>query len=256
MIKTRVIPMLLWQDLSLVKGVNFKNRRKIADLMPSIKIYNGRDVDELIILDINASLENRSPDASSIIEFRNEISVPFTYGGGIKNLEHARKILFCGADKISLNTILYEDITVLKKISKLIGSQSIIASLDVKKIDNKYLCFSKCGTKLEKNEAIEWAKISEDNGCGEILLNSIDREGTMKGYDIELIELFSNKTNLPIIAAGGAGNYNHMLLAIKNGASAVAASSMFQFSEQTPTGARKYLYKNGVHVRDGFKFNN
>ncbi|MDA9876947.1 imidazole glycerol phosphate synthase cyclase subunit [Candidatus Pelagibacter sp.] len=254
MIKIRVIPTLLWQNSSLVKGINFKNRRIIADLLPSIKIYNLRDVDELIILDINATSEKRDPDKSSIIDFTNEMSVPFTYGGGIKSLNHARMILLSGADKISLNTILFEDIKILREISKLIGSQSVVCSVDVKKIDNEYFCFSNSGTKKQKKNFIEWLKIFEDNGCGEILLNSIDQEGTMTGYDFDLINIAKNKINLPIIVSGGAGNYEDMYKAIKHGASAVAASSMFQFSEQTPIGARKYLFKKGINVRDGFKF--
>jgi imidazole glycerol-phosphate synthase subunit HisF len=254
MIKTRVIPTLLWQNSSLVKGVNFKNRRIIADLLPSIKIYNLRDVDELIILDVDASNEKRDPDKLSIIDFTNEISVPFTYGGGIKDLNHARMILLSGADKISLNTILFHDLRILEEISKLIGSQSVVCSIDVKKIDNEYYCFSNSGTRMQKKKFIDWLKIVEDNGCGEILLNSIDKEGTMSGYDLELLSLATNTINLPVIASGGAGVYEDMYKAINCGASAVAASSMFQFSEQTPIGARKYLFKKNINVRDGFKF--
>ena len=186
MIKKRIIPTLLWSDNNLVKGVNFKNRRQVADMLTSIKIFNVRDVDEIIILDIDNTNLNKTPDLNSIIDFSKNISVPFTYGGGIKSFQDALDVLKSGADKVSLNSELYNDISILNKISKHTGSQSIVASVDFKKINEKFRCVSNSGQKIHEINPIDFASFV-DHGCGELLINAIDR-GTMSGYDLEMIE--------------------------------------------------------------------
>ena len=235
MIKTRIIPTLLWSNNNLVKGKNFKNRRQVTDILTGIKIFNSRDVDEIIILDIDATNLNQKPNLSLIKDFSKHISIPFTYGGGISNFNDALEILKNGADKISVNSILYRDLNIIEKIAKHIGSQSVVVSVDLKIINGKYKCVSNSGEKIHDIDPVQFIKSCEDKGCGELLLNSIDREGTMLGYDLEMLEKIEAKVSIPIIISGGAGNYNHMFDAIKRKASAVCASSIFSFTEQTPT---------------------
>ncbi len=254
MIKKRIIPTLLWSDNNLVKGVNFKDRRQVADMLTSIKIFNIRDVDEIIILDIDSTNLNKTPDLNSIIDFSKNISVPFTYGGGIKSFQDALDVLKSGADKVSLNSELYNDISILNKISKHTGSQSIVASVDFKKIDEKFRCVSNSGQKIHEINPIDFCKLCQDHGCGELLINAIDREGTMSGYDLEMIEKIRSNVSLPIIASGGAGSYQDMFDAFTKDISAVSASSIFSFTELTPTGAKKFLKKKKIDVRDGYRY--
>ena len=228
MLKNRIIPTLLWKNLGLVKGKKFDSWRIIGSVLPAIKIYNSRDVDELMLLDITATSEQREPDEESIKSFASECFVPFCIGGGINRLSQIEYLLRSGADKVSINTFAYTSPRFIKEASNNFGSQCVVVSIDVKKM--------------------------EDMGCGEILLTSIDRDGTLDGYDHELIRLISKSVNIPVIASGGAKNYHDMVYAIKNsGASAVAASSMFNFTEQTPNQAKNYMFLNGIAVRDSLK---
>jgi cyclase len=250
MLKVRVIPILLWRSNSLVKGKNFNSSRRISAVIPSVKIYNSRDVDELIFLDIAATEEDRLPDEELIKEIALECSVPLTVGGGINKLYQAEYLINSGADKIAINTAAYFDPSIITKIAKKFGSQAVVASIDFKKIDNKYYCFSNSGKIMKKYKPSEWAKIMQNSGCGEILLTSIDKEGLMSGYDLEVINEVTSSINIPLIAAGGAGNYQHMLEAVNIGkASAVAASSIFHFTECTPLEAKKFLSLNNISVR-------
>ena len=255
MLKNRIIPTLLWKNLGLVKGKKFDSWRIIGSVLPAIKIYNSRDVDELMLLDITATSEQREPDEESIKSFASECFVPFCIGGGINRLSQIEYLLRSGADKVSINTFAYTSPRFIKEASNNFGSQCVVVSIDVKKINkNKYYCYSNSGTKNTYKNPIEWAKKMEDMGCGEILLTSIDRDGTLDGYDHELIRLISKSVNIPVIASGGAKNYHDMVYAIKNsGASAVAASSMFNFTEQTPNQAKNYMFLNGIAVRDSLK---
>jgi cyclase len=255
MLKNRIIPTLLWKDLGLVKGKKFDSWRRIGSVMPAIKIYNSRDVDELILLDITATLEQREPDEESIKSFASECFVPFCVGGGINRISQIEYLLKSGADKVAINTFSYENPNFIKEASINFGSQCIVASIDVRKINEKeYYCFSNSGKKNTYKNPVEWSKKMEDMGCGEILLTAIDRDGTLGGYDLELIKFISESVNVPVIASGGAKDYNDMVRAIKNaGASAVAASSMFHFTEQTPNEAKNFMFSQGINVRDSLK---
>jgi len=257
MLKTRVIPTLLWKDLGLVKGISFNSWRRVGAVMPAIKIYNSRDVDELILLDITATNNNREPDEEFIKSFASECFVPLTVGGGIKKLSQIEYLLSSGADKISINSYSYKDPNLIKKASNYFGSQCIISSIDYKKTDNKkYSCFSNSGTKNQYKEPVEWAKELEQLGCGEILLTSIDLDGSQKGYNIEIIKKVSDAVKIPVIASGGAGNYEHMISAIKDGgASAVAAASIFHFTDKTPAKAKEAMRNRNIPVRDCFIIN-
>ncbi|MDB5037195.1 MAG: Imidazole glycerol phosphate synthase subunit HisF [Bacteriovoracaceae bacterium] len=250
MLKVRVIPTLLWKDVGLVKGERFDSWRRVGTVMPSIKVYNTREVDELILLDITATAGKREPDYEAIDELAAECFVPLTFGGGILNLEIVRKVLRAGADKVAINSALYDNTRLVSETADKFGSQCVIASLDIKKTEsNAWSCFSHSGTKPTGKDPVSFAQELEKAGAGEILLTSIERDGTMVGYDLEIIQKISEVVNIPVIASGGAGNYEHMFQALKAGASAVAAAAIFHFTEQTPLEAKKYLRQKGIPVR-------
>ncbi|TGK51935.1 imidazole glycerol phosphate synthase subunit HisF [Leptospira kanakyensis] len=257
MVKVRIIPTLLWKDLGLVKGVGFNSWRRIGSLLPAIKVFNARDVDELILNDIAASVSGQPPDFDTLEGVSNESYVPFTVGGGIQSVDDITKILRYGADKVSINSSAYTSPRIIEESAKKFGSQCVVASVDVKRSPEGYFCYSHSGTKNTGQKVIDWVKELEARGAGEILLTSIDRDGTMEGYDLELISLVTSNVKIPVIASGGAGNYQDMVDAILIGkASAVAAASIFQFTDQTPTEAKKYLHKAGVSVRKNFEIGN
>lgn len=252
MLKIRVIPTLLWKNVGLVKGIGFDSWRRVGAVMPAITVYNTREVDELILVDINANRENREPDYESIADFSSECFVPLTVGGGIRSLEHIKNLLRSGADKVCINTAAYEQPELIRQAAQTFGSQCIVASIDAyKKSDGSYECYSFSGTEPTGKDVETWSKEVERLGAGEILITSIERDGTMSGYDLDLITLVSNSVDIPVIASGGAGNYQHMSEAVlQGGASAIAAASIFHYTEQTPKEAKNWLSKQGIPVRD------
>jgi cyclase len=255
MLKVRVIPTLLWKGFGLVKGIGFDSWRRVGPVLPAVKVYNTREVDELILVDITASPSASVPDFESIADFSNECFVPLTAGGGVTHIDQIRKLLRSGADKISINTAAYAKPALVREAANHFGSQCIVASIDARRRDDgRYECFSLCGTVATGKEPSEWARQLEDLGAGEILITSVERDGLMQGYDLELIERVVKSVNVPVIASGGAGSYEHMRLAVQEaGASAVAAASIFHFTEQTPAEAKKYLAAAGVPVRPTYK---
>ncbi len=251
MLKTRIIPTLLWKDTTLVKGVGFDSWRRVGTMIPAIKVYNTRQVDELIVLDITATRGDREPDYSMINEFAAECFVPLTVGGGVTSNEVIKQLLRAGADKVSVNTAIYENPQIIEQGVKKFGKQCIIASIDVKNENGKYMCYSRSGTTSTGRHLLDVVKQVYELGVGEILVTSIDLDGTMMGYDVEMVRQVSDSVDIPVIAAGGAGNYFHMLDALEKGkASAVAAASIFHFTEQTPLEAKDYLGSKGISVRD------
>lgn len=251
MLKIRVIPTLLYKSVGLVKGIGFDSWRVVDTVLPAIKVYNLREVDELLLLDITATAENRDPDYDSIRDFSKECFVPFGVGGGIKNTEQIKLLLRVGADKVVINSSAYQDLQFIKDSANMFGSQCIVASIDAKiGEDGKYYCYSHCGTVFTGIEISEWAKKLENAGVGEIIITSICHDGTMSGYDTEMIKIISQSVSIPVIASGGAGEYIHMEEALKyGGASAVAAASMYHFTEKTPKEAKLYLASKGIPVR-------
>lgn len=254
MLKVRIIPTLLWKNFGLVKGISFDSWRRVGPVLPAIKVYNTRDVDELVLVDIIASRENAKPDFDSVHDFADECFVPFTVGGGITTIEQIQHLLRAGADKISINSAAYANPLLVEHAAQRFGSQCVVASIDVRRLDDgSYRCFSHSGSTATGRRPEEWARELEDRGAGEILITSIDRDGTMQGYDLALIERVAKVVNLPVIASGGAGSYAHMRQAIQQaGASAVAAASMFHFTEQTPAEAKKALAAAGIPVRQNY----
>jgi cyclase len=253
MLKVRVIPTLLWKQFGLVKGVGFNSWRRVGPVLPAIKVFNQREVDELVLVDIVANQSDADPDIESIAEFGQECFVPFTVGGGISHIEHVQRLLRAGADKVVVNTAAYVRPELVSGIANRHGSQCIVASIDVRAVSDRWSCFSHAGTQATNRDAVDWARELEDRGAGEILITSIERDGRMQGYDLSLIEAIVSAVKIPVIASGGAGNYQHMVEAVTQaGASAVAAASIFHFTEQTPAGAKAALAAAGVHVRQAF----
>jgi cyclase len=215
-------------------------------------VYNARDVDELILVDITASTERRSPDHESVAEFADECFVPLTVGGGIRTHADIVSLLHAGADKVAVNTALFEEPRLLDDAARQFGSQCVVASVDVRRVDERLTCLSYSGSHDAGRDPIEWARELADRGAGEILLTSIDRDGTMSGYDLELIERVAAAVPVPVIASGGAGRYQDLINAVRAGASAVAAASMFHFTEQTPAEAKATMQMAGIPVRQNF----
>lgn len=255
MLKVRVIPTLLWKDLGLVKGTGFNSWRRVGTVLPAIKVYNQREVDEMILVDITASLAGNAFDHESLNDFADECFVPLTVGGGVRGVEDVRALLRSGADKVSVNTAAFGDPSVVSNASAEFGAQCIVASIDVRRHgDGRLECFSHCGTVATARDPVSWASQMEAAGAGEILLTSIDRDGTMSGYDIALIKQVTDAVRIPVIASGGCGHYGHMLEAVRDGgASAVAAASIFHFTQQTPREAKLALGRAGIAVRTGFR---
>ena len=254
MLKVRVIPTLLWKNFGLVKGVGFNSWRRVGPVLPAIKVYNQRDVDELVLLDIVAQQSGAAPDFESIEEFGQDSFVPLTIGGGITGIEQVQRLLRAGADKVSVNTAAYAHPELVTEIAKRHGVQCVVASVDARaESHGGWQCFSHAGSVATGKEVCAWARELEDRGAGEILITSIERDGTMQGYDLALIEAVVGAVQIPVIASGGAGNYQDMVKAVTEaGASAVAAASMFHFTEQTPAGAKAALAAAGIPVRQAF----
>lgn len=253
MLKVRVIPTLLWKGFGLVKGVGFDSWRRVGPVLPAVKVYNQREVDELILVDILAHATTEPLDYESISDLAQECFVPFTVGGGIVNIEQVQRLLRAGADKVCLNTAAYRTPELVTAIAKRFGVQCVVASIDVGASNGAWECLGNAGTMPTGREPVAWARELEDRGAGEILITSIDRDGTMTGYDLALVSAISEAVKIPVIASGGAGNYQHMVEAVTQaGATAVAAASLFHFTEQTPAGAKAALAAAGVPVRTNY----
>ena len=228
--RIRVIPSLLIHKGGLIKSVKFKNYKYVGDPINAVKIFNEKEVDEIAVIDIDASREKREPNINQIIEIASEAFMPMAYGGGITNIEQIKKILFSGIEKVILNKAAHSNPNLISEAARLFGNQSIVVSIDVKK---SFLAGYRIYTDNAKNKTnytpIQFVKRMEEAGAGEILLNSIDRDGTYQGYDTHIIELISKAINIPLIALGGAGTIDDFAKAKKAGASAVAAGSMFVF---------------------------
>lgn len=252
MLKIRVIPTLLWKSPGLVKGIGFDSWRRVGTIMPAVKVYNARQVDELIVVDITATSEGRLPDFEEVREFSAECFVPLTVGGGVRSIEDIKQLLRAGADKVSINTAAYEHPELIGEAATRFGSQCIVASIDARRnLDGSYSCMSCSGTQNTGRNPGAWALEMERRGAGEILITSVERDGTMTGYDLELIQCITDRVRIPVIASGGAGNYEHMFEALDRGrAAAVAAASIFHFTEQTPQEAKNYLAVRGIPVRN------
>lgn len=228
MLRTRVIPCLLLMNGRLVKTVQFKKPNYVGDPVNIVRIFNTKEVDEIVFLDISATPQRKGPSFQLINEIASECFMPFAYGGGITSLEEAKKLFNIGVEKIILNTIAIEDASFVSRIAEKYGTQSIIVSIDVKKnLFGQYRVYTRCGKKKISLDPVAHAVDMQNKGAGEILLTSMDCDGTMQGYDIELVRMITQAVDIPVIACGGAGEISDFAKAIKDGgASAVAAGSM------------------------------
>ena len=252
MLKIRLIPTLLWKDYGLVKGAQFNNSRRVGPIRPVIKVYNARDVDEIMLCDVGATSKNVEPNYALVKEVAMDCCVPLTVAGGISKLEHIENLLIAGADKVALNSSLYLNPSLLTQAAARFGSQCIMASVDAKRNENRWICVSDSGTKIQSDEPGIWAHQLADRGAGEILITSIDQDGTMGGYDLGLVESVCGSVGIPVIASGGAAGAKHMLEVLHNSnVSALGAASIFHFTEITPLAIKKELLESGIPVRIG-----
>lgn len=245
------MPTLLHADYGLVKGIQFDSWRRTGSAMQQIKVYNMREVDELVFVDITASRAGREPDYELIDDLADDCFMPMTVGGGIRTIDHARRVLQVGADKVAINTGAIENPALITEIANKFGAQCVVVSIDYKlHADGRYEVFTYSGTRPTGLDPVAFARDAEKAGAGEILLTSIDRDGTFKGYDLECTRRVSEAVTIPVIASGGADSYEHMRQVIVEGkASAVAAASIFHFTHLTPLEAKRYLGRHGIPVR-------
>ena len=230
MIKTRVIPSLLFQGRGLVKTVKFKDPVYIGDPINAVRIFNEKECHELVVLDITATIQKRPPDFKFVQEIAEECFMPFAYGGGIRSLEDIKTLVHLGVEKVIINSYAFENPDFISEAARTFGSSTIVVSIDVKKnFFGKYEVFVWGGRKNTSKNPKDYALEMERRGAGEIFLNSIDRDGVMKGYDLSLIRSVSSAVNIPVIACGGAGKIEDLGMAVNGGASAVSAGSLFVF---------------------------
>lgn len=259
MLTKRIIPCLDVKDGRVVKGINFVKLRDAGDPVENAKIYDQEDADELVYLDITASHEKRKIILDVVERTASEVFMPLTVGGGIRHLDDIRDLLNAGADKVSVNTAAVENIQLLEKAAQKYGSQCMVVAIDAKRMVMKghstetllsWEVFTYGGRKPTGIDAIEWARQVESLGAGEILLTSMDRDGTKNGYDLELTRAISKAVEVPVIASGGAGNFDHFYQAFTAGeADAALAASVFHYREFTIRETKRYLTEKGIEVR-------
>jgi len=250
MLKNRIIPCLDVKNGRVVKGINFVDLKDAGDPVEQAKIYSDGGADEICFLDITASNESRDTIYDVVERTSKKCFVPLTVGGGVRSVEDINKLLNCGADKVSINTAAVENPKVIEESSKKFGSQCIVVAIDAKKKNDKWEIFTHGGRNNSGINALEFAKIMENSGAGELLVTSMDRDGTQVGYDNELISKITALVNIPVIASGGVGNLDHLVDGIKLGnASAVLAASIFHYGKHSVKEAKEYLDSKGIPVR-------
>ena len=250
MLKNRIIPCLDVKNGRVVKGINFVDLKDAGDPVEQAKIYSDGGADEICFLDITASNENRETIYEVVKDTSKKCFVPLTVGGGVRSIDDINKLLNCGADKVSINTAAVQDPKLVIESSRKFGSQCIVVAIDAKKKGDKWEVYTHGGRNETRIDAIEFAKKMENNGAGELLVTSMDRDGTQIGYDIDLMSNISSKVNIPLIASGGVGKLDHLADGIKLGkASAVLAASIFHYGKHSVLEAKQYLESKGIPVR-------
>ena len=250
MLKNRIIPCLDVKNGRVVKGINFVDLKDAGDPVIQAKIYSDGGADEICFLDITASNENRDTIYDVVEKTSKKCFVPLTVGGGVRSIEDINKLLSCGADKVSINTAAVKNQKVVEDSSKKFGSQCIVVAIDAKRSGNKWEIFTHGGRNKTGIDAIEFSKKMEESGAGELLVTSMDRDGTQVGYDLELMSKISSMVNIPVIASGGVGNLDHLVDGIKIGSvSAVLAASIFHYGKHSIKEAKEYLDSKGIPVR-------
>ena len=246
----RIIPCLDVDKGRVVKGTNFVDIVDAGDPVEIAQKYDNEGADEITFLDITASHEGRNNILSVVERVADEVFIPLTVGGGVKKFDDVRNLLSVGADKVTINTAAVNDPNIINNVTDKIGRQCIVIAVDVKKIDDDYIVFTHGGRTQTNLKAFDWCLDCQQRGAGEILLTSMDKDGTKDGFDIEILRKISNNVNIPVIASGGAGNLDHLYQAIvKGNADAVLAASIFHFGEYTISQAKEYLKAKGILVR-------
>ena len=249
MLKNRIIPCLDVKNGRVVKGINFIDLKDAGDPVEQAKIYSDGGADEICFLDITASNENRDIIYDVVKKTSKKCFVPLTVGGGIRSVDDINKLLNCGADKVSINTAAVNNSKIVLESSKKFGSQCIVVAIDAKKKDKTWEIFTHGGRNSTGIDAIEFSIKMEESGAGELLVTSMDKDGTQSGYDIELMNKISSRVNIPIIASGGVGTLDHLVDGINSGASAVLAASIFHYGTFSVKEAKQYLDSKGIPVR-------
>ncbi|HUU50189.1 MAG TPA: imidazole glycerol phosphate synthase subunit HisF [Nitrospinota bacterium] len=251
MLAKRIIPCLDVKNGRVVKGINFINLKDAGNPVENAEIYDKEGADEIVFLDITASYENRDIILEVVKETAERVFMPLTVGGGVRNIEDIRKLLKAGADKVSINTTAVKEPLFIKESSERFGSQCIVVAIDAKrKNGNTWEVYIHGGRTPTGLDAIEWAQQSEELGAGEILLTSMDRDGTKDGYDLELTKKVSDLLGIPVIASGGVGTLEHLYEGLaKGGADAVLAASIFHYQEYSIREAKRYLQERGIVIR-------
>ena len=250
MLKNRIIPCLDVKNGRVVKGINFVDLKDAGDPVEQAKIYSDGGADEICFLDITASNENRSTIYEVVKKTSEKCFVPLTVGGGVRSIEGINKLLNCGADKVSINTAAVQNPKIVMESSLKFGSQCIVVAIDAKKEANSWKIFTHGGRNKTDIDTIKFAKQMEEYGAGELLVTSMDRDGTQKGYDIDLMQKISETVNIPVIASGGVGNLDHLAEGITKGkANAVLAASIFHYGKYSIKQAKEYLDSKGIPVR-------
>jgi cyclase len=250
MLTRRIIPCLDVLNGRVVKGRQFKNLIDAGDPVELASSYSRSGADEIVVLDISATLEERKPFFEIVTKIAKEVAIPLTVGGGIRTLDDIVSLLRCGADKVSLNTILTQNPDLLGEAVVRVGSQALVAAIDAKRNNGGWIIHTRSGTTETAIDAIQWAKTVVGQGAGEILVTSIDNDGMKAGYDIELLKLLSTTVKVPIVASGGAGTMEHMFEALSQGCSdAVLAASIFHFHEIEIPVLKRYLSGRGLPIR-------
>jgi len=249
MLKYRVIPCLDVIDGRVVKGINFENLIDAGDPLKQAEYYFDEGADELCFLDINASKENRSTMFEMVEKVAKKCFIPFTVGGGVSKIEDFSTLLKCGADKVSINSSAISNPELISQASNKFGSQAVVVAIDVKKkSSSNYEVFAKGGSYPTGINALDWALEAQNRGAGEILLTSMDKDGTKSGYDLEIIKLISSKINIPLIASGGVGKIEHFADGLRSGASAVLAASIFHFRTYSILEVKQYLKSQNLLI--------
>ena len=249
MLKNRIIPCLDVKNGRVVKGINFVDLKDAGDPVEQAKIYSDGGADEICFLDITASNENREIIYEVVEKTSKKCFVPLTVGGGVRSIEDINKLLNCGADKVSINTEAVKNPELVIESSKKFGSQCIVVAIDAKKNGDMWEIFTHGGRNKTEINALEFAKKMEINGAGELLVTSMDKDGTQSGYDIELMKKISSSVNIPVIASGGVGTLDHLVDGIKSGANAVLAASIFHYGTFSIEEAKQYLASKDIPVR-------
>ena len=250
MLSKRIIACLDVRDGSVVKGVNFEGLRTAGDPAELARRYNAEGIDELVILDITATLEARRALADTIRAVARELFIPLAVGGGIRTEADAAAAVDAGADKVSLNTAALATPALITTLAKRYGSQAVVVAVDAKRDGNRFAVFARSGKSAADRDAVEWAREAESRGAGEILLTSIDRDGTKTGFDCELTAAVSSAVSIPVIASGGAGSFDHFVEVFTGGrADAALAASIFHYQEARVRALKQHLQDAGIPVR-------